>query len=109
MGTCRDCKNCTNSALAHTGRKWGRRSAAVLSLGASEMVMATQKKCRQCDHQMSLHGTDQVGDAVQPMVRVEYAPPTTPPTPTPASVPPGWYFPEGPDLPARWWDGNAWS
>lgn len=52
---CRDCKNCTNSDLAHTGRKLGRASAGVVTLGASELAMATKKKCRACGHQLSLH------------------------------------------------------
>jgi hypothetical protein len=52
---CRDCKNCTNSELAHTGRKLGRASAGVVTLGASELAMATKKKCRACGHQLSLH------------------------------------------------------
>lgn len=52
---CRDCKNCMNSDLAHTGRKLGRASASVVTLGASELAMATRKKCRACGHQLSLH------------------------------------------------------
>lgn len=96
---CRDCKNCTNSALAHAGRKWGRRLAAVSTGFASEAVMATQKKCRECGHQMSLHGTDQVGSAVQPTVQIQQQP---------QAAPPGWYYIDGPDRPPRWWDGTAW-
>lgn len=60
---CRDCKNCTNSDLAHTGRKLGRASASVVTLGASELALATQKKCRACGHQLSLHA--QFADSVQ--------------------------------------------
>lgn len=71
LGACRDCKNCTNSALAHAGRKLGRWSIALYTLGVSEMVMATRKKCRGCGHQMSLHGVDQVGSAPQPTVQVQ--------------------------------------
>ncbi len=54
MGAYRDCKNCTNSAFAHAGRKWGRRTAGLMTIGVSEIALATQKKCRQCGHQMSL-------------------------------------------------------
>lgn len=112
---CRDCKNCTNSSIANAGRKFGRASMATMTLGMSEAAMATRKKCRLCGHQMSLHGTDQVGGAVQPTVQVQqqpqgYAGPAVPP-PAPQPQPqaaPGWYYPEGPGTPPRWWDGYQW-
>lgn len=118
---CRDCKRCTNSMFANAGRKSGRLLAFVTTAGLSEAAMATQKKCRACGHQMSLHGVDQVGDAPQPTVQVQgpvqvqpapaQASAATPPPPSLAqaapAVPPGWYYPEGPEKPARWWDGNA--
>ena len=94
---CRDCKNCTNSSIAHAGRKLGRWTAALTTAGVSELAMATQKKCRECGHQMSLHGVDQVGGAVQPTVQVQQ----------PAGPPPGWYYPDGPDSPPRWWNGTG--
>ena len=117
MGACRDCKNCTNSAVAHAGRKIGRATVALYTVGISELAMATRKKCRACGHQMSLHGVDQVGGAPQPTVQVqgpvqvEQAPTPPPASPQQAApaAPPGWYYPEGPDKPARWWDGNAWN
>ena len=93
MGACRDCKNCTNSGFAHTGRKLGRMTLAMGTGFMSEVAMATQKKCRGCGHQMSVHG-------------VQHAPAAVPgPPPGP---PPGWYYPEGNDKPARWWDGYSW-
>jgi hypothetical protein len=120
---CRDCKRCTNSKLANFGRRTGRLVAFAYSVGISEAVMATQKKCRECGHQMSLHGADKVGWAPQPtvqaqnLVQVKQQPAPTPPPPTPeqaapppaALPPPGWYYPNGTDEPPRWWDGAAWA
>lgn len=53
---CRDCKRCTNSALADMGRKAGRKTAKWATLGMSELGFAMTKKCKLCGHQMSLHG-----------------------------------------------------
>lgn len=45
-------------------------------------------------------------------VQVQSAPAPTQAHPTQAqaapSAPPGWYYPEGPARPARWWDGQSW-
>ena len=104
---CRDCKNCTNSSMAHAGRKLGRWTAGITTMGMSELAMATRKKCRACGHQMSLHGVDEVGGAVQPTVIVQQVPTAAPASP-PAQIPAGWYYPEGPQGPPRWWDGTQW-
>lgn len=121
---CRDCKRCTNSKLANFGRRYGRAVAFAYTVGLSEAVMATQKKCRECGHQMSLHGAGKVGWAPQPTVQAQnlvqveqqQAAPTPPPptpeqaAPPPAALPPpGWYYPDGPESQPRWWDGNAWQ
>lgn len=71
MGACRDCKNCTNSVAVHAGRKALRAFIAVSSSGASEVALAMRKKCRQCGHQMSLHGFDQVAGLPQPLVETQ--------------------------------------
>jgi hypothetical protein len=86
---CRDCKNCTNSDLAHTGRKLGRASAKVMTLGTSELAMATKKKCRACGHQLSLHA--QFVEAVQaPSAYAASAPSVLAPTsPSPGNGHPG--------------------
>ncbi|WP_128645060.1 hypothetical protein [Rhodococcus sp. BS-15] len=78
---CRDCKNCTNSDLAHTGRKLGRTSAKVATLGASELAMATKKKCRACGHQLSLHSqfTDATRAPIAYAIPVLQTPAPTPP------------------------------
>lgn len=68
MGACRDCKNCTNSALVHNARKLGRIYLGLASVGASEIAMGLRKKCRECGHQMSLHGIEQVFGVPQPLV-----------------------------------------
>lgn len=96
---CRDCRNCTNSSVAHGARKAGRGLAAVGSLGMSEVGMAMSGKCRACGHQMSLHGEAR---APQPQVVVQARE-------TPQGPPPGWYpDPRGGPAP-RWWDGVRWT
>jgi len=52
---CRDCKRCTNSAIADAGRAVGRGTANLATLG---LASAVTKKCRACGHAMSLHGHD---------------------------------------------------
>jgi len=52
---CRDCKRCTNSALANAGRAAARGSANLATLG---LASALTKKCKACGHMMSLHGQD---------------------------------------------------
>lgn len=71
LGACRDCKNCTNSAAVHAGRKILRATVAISTYGMSEAALAMRKKCRQCSHQMSLHGLDQVAGIPQPMVETQ--------------------------------------
>lgn len=109
---CRDCKNCTNSGLANFGRRAGRSSAKLMTLGMSEAVMATTKKCRACGHQMSLHG---IADNVPPPSSVPtqvviqgYAPPP-PPAPVPNGPPAGWYQDPRGLASQRWWDGVQWT
>jgi len=76
---CRDCKKCTNSVVANFGRNTGRVTAGLMTAGASELGMASMKKCRICGHQLSLHhGAEAV--TVQPA----YAPVQSPrPAPNP--------------------------
>ena len=74
MGACRDCKNCTNSVAVHVGRKVVRATFAISSVGMTEAALAMRKKCRQCGHQMSLHGLDQVAGIPQPMVETQSDP-----------------------------------
>ena len=57
---CRDCKKCTNSAVANLGRNTGRVMAATFSLGVSELGFLATKQCRQCGHSLSLHGGETV-------------------------------------------------
>lgn len=52
---CRDCKRCTNSPIANSGRKAGRATIAFTTVGLSEVGLAMRKKCSLCGHQMSLH------------------------------------------------------
>ncbi len=52
---CRDCKRCTNSPIANSGRKAGRATIAFTTVGLSEVGFAMRKKCSLCGHQMSLH------------------------------------------------------
>lgn len=79
---CRDCKNCTNSAFAHAGRRAGRTTALVLTAGVSEAAMATKKKCRQCGHQMSLHGLIDSLPPAAPQSPLPGHQPVAPPPPT---------------------------
>ena len=53
---CSNCKRCTNSAVGEGARRAGRGSAALLTLGGSELVMASTRNCRACGHKLSLHG-----------------------------------------------------
>jgi hypothetical protein len=71
MGACRDCKNCTNSTVVHAARLTMRGALAVGTYGMTEAALAMRKKCRQCGHQMSLHGFDQVSGLPQPLVETQ--------------------------------------
>ena len=99
MGACRDCKNCTNSMVVHAGRKALRGYIALSTIGMSEAALAMRKKCRQCGHQMSLHGFDQVAGLPQPLVETQSdsgfrmrrflsRPPAQPLSPEPERTPP---------------------
>ena len=84
---CRDCKKCTNSAIADLGRNLGRAYLAIGTAGMSELALAMRKKCRVCGHQMSLHkGAD--ATTPQPAVEVSRAPRPEPQA-TPVGPPPG--------------------
>ncbi len=72
MSACRDCKNCTNSGIAHASRKFGRMSAGLYYDPRHERTRHVRHEevpgMRAPDE---LHGTDQVGGAVQPTVQVQ--------------------------------------
>ena len=52
---CRDCKKCMGSDAGVAARNTGKLALALMTGGLSTAAMATKKKCRVCDHQMSLH------------------------------------------------------
>jgi hypothetical protein len=54
---CSNCRRCTNSAVAESGRKAGRGYMALATGGASELVRLGTRDCRACGHKMSLHST----------------------------------------------------
>ena len=100
---CRDCKKCTNSAAANLGRNSARASAAVLTVGISELAMGFTKTCRGCGHKMSLHLGSQA-TTPQPTVTVQQSMPARS---TPQGPPPGWYADaQGTN---HWWDGLQWT
>lgn len=70
---CRDCKRCTNSPIADSGRSFGRKALAVYTIGASELVFAANKKCRMCGHQMSLH-QGAAANTAQPVIQIQVQP-----------------------------------
>src|SRR3954452_15622205 len=85
VSACRDCRKCMNSSVGNLGRNSGRVTAAVMTFGMSEAAMATTKKCRVCDHQLSLHE----GENVQPRTSfTERFAQTFPPQPTAGQSPP---------------------
>lgn len=53
---CRDCKRCTNPAVANFGRTSGRIGAAASTLGGSEPARGFTRNCTVCGHKLSLHG-----------------------------------------------------
>lgn len=105
QGGCRDCKKCTNSVVANFGRNTGRWTAAVTTVGMSEVGFMARKKCRSCGHQLSLHlGVD--AHTPQPAVQVQSAPPQRE---APSGPPPGWYNDPQGIAGQRWWDGHVWT
>ena len=53
---CRDCKRCTNPAVANFGRTSGRVGAAASTVGVSELARGFTRNCTGCGHKLSLHG-----------------------------------------------------
>ena len=118
---CRDCKKCTNSGAANLGRNSGRTSMALATGGLSEVGMrAFAKKCRICNHQLSLHKgaeatTPQPGVSLTQMAASFIAAASAPKTPEPAappvaSGPPAGFYPDPQGLaPYRWWNGQEWT
>jgi hypothetical protein len=96
---CRDCKKCTNSSIANFGRDSGRASAAILSIGISELARVGTKNCRICGHKLSLH---QAIDYVQPRQTVAS------PAVSAFTAPAAWYAEPGTGR-RRWWDGTRWT
>lgn len=108
---CRDCKKCTNSAMANFGRNTGRATVALMTAGFSEVGLAFTKNCRVCGHKLSLHrGADYVASAPQPVVVVQQPSPQVPtPQQAPQGPPPGWYKDQQDPNLQRWWDGTQWT
>ena len=52
---CRDCKKCMGSGVAVAGRNSAKAGMAVMTLGLSSLALSFKRKCRVCDHQLSLH------------------------------------------------------
>lgn len=77
---CRDCKKCTNSDVANFGRNAGRVTAGIMTAGMSEVGFLGTKRCRQCEHPLSLHAGEQILSS-----KNKPASPAPNPTPVPAS------------------------
>lgn len=111
---CRDCKKCTNSGVANLGRNSSRATMGLMTMGMSEVGMrALSKKCRICNHQLSLHKSEEARTP-QPAVTFVMPAPASPAAPAPAlpviSGPPaGWYADPRGFAPLRWWNGVDWT
>lgn len=53
---CRDCRKCMNPGIVNAGRNTVKAYLAIATCGLSLLVMSFYRKCRVCDHQLSLHG-----------------------------------------------------
>ncbi len=128
---CRDCKACTNSGIANAGRGAGRATAAVMTVGLSEVARGFTKNCSVCGHKLSLHqGTDYVQPRSQypaqqmpqqpivivqqvPMPQQAYPPQVYPPQPYAAQQQPqrpaAWHPDPAKRHEFRWWDGLRWT
>jgi hypothetical protein len=97
--------------VANLGRNTGRVTAAVMTVGMSELGLAFTKNCRICGHKLSLHGgADYVASAPQPVVIMQQpAPQVAVPQQAPQGPPPGWYADKQDPSIQRWWDGVKWT
>ncbi|WP_245633811.1 DUF2510 domain-containing protein [Amycolatopsis jejuensis] len=106
---CRDCKRCNNSAAAEAGRKLGKLTANVMTMGSVAAVQAFTGNCRACGHKKSLHGVTGEALPVEVVTPVPAQEPVPVPPPTPVTPSPGWY--PSPNQPGQlqWWDGAQWT
>lgn len=110
---CQNCKQCTNSSAAYASRKLGRVFLGLSTGGMSEVGFAFRKKCRICNHQLSLHkGQKTSSSSVVQQSSININIPTHP-SPTSQSLdvkpPPGWYKDLQQPSQNRWWDGTTWT
>jgi hypothetical protein len=85
---CSDCKRCTNSAIGEGARKTGRATAAVMTLGITELGRTLTRNCRGCSHPMSLH--DRGDNNLFKRASGERGAPVVMAQPTPQTTTPAW-------------------